>query len=154
MFDLGSLSLSVIAGAIGGGLGGLFGALVGQFFRTPKTRSTVAMVFVAAGIANSNPVIVPLLDSQFGAPVRGGEFDSVYEAQVLPALKDFPALQRIFREHPDVEVRFREKAREAYTKGGAKELAEESPAIGATVLASAFGGYLPRARGEDLIAFA
>src|SRR6185436_16141574 len=61
---------------------------------------------------------------------------------------------RVFRDYPDVEAQFRARARAAYEKGGSKELVEQAGAIGATVLATAFASYMPRARGEDLILFA
>lgn len=80
-------------------------------------------------------------------------FDTVFKFKFLPEVKKIPALDRIFRDHPEVEAQFRTQARAAYEAGGPKELLEQAGTIGAAVLANAFASYMPRARAEDLMLF-
>jgi hypothetical protein len=146
--------VAIIAGAIGGGVGGLVGSLLGFPFKSPQVRRVLAVAFVTAGIGISQPIIKPLVDGQIGTSIRANQFDTTYENEVLPAVKKVPALERIFRDHPETAANFRAKARQSYEKGGAQQLLNDAPSIGAEVLAAAFISYMPRARTQDLILFA
>jgi hypothetical protein len=146
--------ISIIAAAIGGGIGGALGGLLATIVKAPNVRIALVAGLASVGAVLANPVIRPYVDASIGTSVRGNQFEATYENEVLPEIKKIPALERIFREHPDVEAKFRTKAKEIYEAGGAKALVEQSSAIGALVLGDAFVGYMPRARKEDLIFFA
>jgi hypothetical protein len=149
-FDL----ISILAAATGGALGGGLGALLAHLLKAPQWRAALIAGFVAAGAVLGNILAKPDLDTPASAPVRADQFDAIYDREVLPEIKKIAALARIFREHPEVEARFRAKTKEIYDAGGRTALAEQSTSIGALVLGDAFASYMPRARAEDLILFA
>src|SRR5260221_643500 len=114
--------VSIIAAAIGGGAGAALGAFLTSIFKAPRLRVALVAGLTAAGAALSHTVITPVIEQFAGPTLRAGQFDTTYQAEVAPALKKIPALERIFREHPDMEAQFREKARQAYEAGGANGL--------------------------------
>src|SRR5689334_21698296 len=93
-------------------------------FSSTFTRAIAAVIFVTAAM-----VVSADLARAADAPNGQQSFDTVYQFQLLPVIKKTPSLERIFRDHPDVEANFRARARAAYEKGGVPELLEQSPAI-------------------------
>ena len=149
-FDL----ISIIAAAIGGGGGALLGGLLASLTKAKGARVALVAGFAAVGGSLINPLVKPQIEAYLGPQLRGEQFDATYNSEFLPELKKIPAFARIFRDHPEVEKRLREKARDAYSSGGPKGLAEAATAIGASVIGESLAWYLPRARGQDLIFFA
>lgn len=147
-----SIIAAGIAGAAGALLGGLLGALLPESAKNLRIILVVALAVSAPTFAK--PYIEPYVETQLGPTLRAGQFEAVFESELVPAFKKIPALERIFRDFPDTEKKFRDKAREAYEAGGAKGLVEASGGIGAEVLGEAFMTYMPRARREDLMLFA
>jgi hypothetical protein len=146
--------VSIISAAIAGGIGGAIGGLIGSMFSN-KTVSTAAVVVLAViGGAVGKQFVQPHVETYLGPSLRGSQFDSLYESQIKTEIKTIPALERIFKDDPSVEQRFKDKARAAYESGGAKGLLEASGGIGAQVIGEAMGRYLPRARALDLLLFA
>lgn len=148
--DFVSIIAAGIAGAIGGGLGGA----IATMFSNKNTRSTVVLVLAVAGGVIGQRFVKPYVEAYIGPSLRAGEFDRLYASQLAPEIKKIPALERIFRDDPAVEKRFKEKARAAYEAGGASGLSEAASGIGAEVLSGAMVRYLPRSRTQDLIQFA
>jgi len=146
--------VAIIAAGIGGGIGGGLGGLVGRMFSSNGVRIALVVGLALLGANLAKPVIQPQVEAYLGPSLRGSQFDSLYESQIKAEIKKIPALARIFKDDPTVEQRFKDKARVAYEKGGAKELLESSGGIGAEVIGEAMGRYLPRARAQDLMLFA
>jgi hypothetical protein len=146
--------VSIISAGIAGGAGGALGAVLGSLFQSNSIRTGLIVVLALVGGNLGKPLAEPYVETYFGAALRSSQFDSLYQSQIKTEFKKVPALERIFKDDPAVEQRFKEKARAAYEKGGAKELLEASSGIGAEVIGEALGRYLPRARAQDLILFA
>src|SRR4051794_11058017 len=104
--------ISIIAAGIAGGIGGALGGLLGLLTTSRQARLLLVVVPAVAGSQILKPLIVPVVEQFAGTSVRGGQFEATYENEVLPEIKKIPALERIFREHPDVEAKFRAKAKE------------------------------------------
>lgn len=113
-------------------------------------RTALIALSAAASIAFADVAVRP---AALAAPAETEQFDTVFKFQFLPEIKKIPSLERIFRDHPEIEAQFRAAARAAYERGGSKGLLEDAGTIGATVLGNAFASYMPRARGEDLMLF-
>lgn len=145
--------VSIISAAIGGALGGALGAGIGSFFKAQNIKIGIVVALALIGGRALMPLIEPQVEAALGTTVRGNQFEATYDNEVVPELKKIPALNRMFKDDPAVEKAFRDKARVSYEKGGAKQLLEDAPGIGAATLGEGFMKYLPRARGEDLIAF-
>lgn len=145
--------VSIIAAAIGGAVGGGLGALIGSFFTNQNVRIGVVVALALIGARLATPLVQPQVEAALGTTVRGSQFEATYQSEVSPELKKIPALERMFRDYPETEKAFREKARLSFEKGGANQLVEDAPAIGAATLGDGFLKYLPRARGQDLILF-
>lgn len=150
--DLVSIVTAALAGAAGGAIGALVASILPEAAR--NLRTVIIVAFIVALPALGKPVLAPYVEQYAGTWLRSGQFDTLYASEVRTELAKFPALERIFREHPETERRFREAARKVYEEGGAKRLLEQAPAIGADTLSDAILLYIPRARGEDLVRFA
>lgn len=146
--------VSIISAGIAGGLGGALGAIVGSFFSNKSVRTAAIVALAVAGGNLGKQFVQPQVEKLLGPSLRADEFDTVYAQQIVPEFKKVPALERIFRDDPAVEQRFKEKARAAYEAGGAHGLNEAASGIGAEVLSGAMVRYLPRSRTQDLIQFA
>lgn len=146
--------VSIISAGIAGGIGGGIGGLVGSMFSNKGVRTAVIVALAILGGNLGKPFVQPYVEASLGPSLRGSEFASLYESQIKTEMKKIPALVRIFKDDPSVEQRFKDKARAAYEKGGAKELVEAANGIGAEVIGEAMGRYLPRARTQDLLLFA
>lgn len=148
--------VALVTAAIAGAIGGLIGALIAR--QVPEARANLRIAIIVAGVVVlpvlARPFLAPQVEQVAGSWLRTSQFDTLYDTEVLAELKKMPAYERIFREHPEIEKKFRAAARKAYQAGGAKALLQRAPAIGAEVLSDSLMLYLPRARGEDLILFA
>lgn len=148
--------VALVTAAIAGAIGGLVGALIAR--RVPEARANLRIAIIVTGMVAlpviARPFLSPWVEQIAGNWLRTSQFDTLYDTEVLAGLKKMPAYERIFREHPDIETKFRAAARKAYESGGARALVDRAPTIGAEVLSDALMLYLPRARGEDLILFA
>jgi hypothetical protein len=146
--------VSIISAGIAGGAGGALGAILGSLFQNNSIRTALVVALAVICGNLGKPLVEPHVETYLGASLRGGQFDSLYESQIKAEITKIPALERIFKDDPTVEQRFKDKARAAYEKGGAKELLESASGIGAEIIGEALGRYLPRARAQDLILFA
>ena len=148
--------VALVTAATAGVIGGLIGALIAR--QLPAARKNLRVAIIVAGVVIppviARPFLAPWVEQVAGSWLRTSQFDVLYDTEVLAGLRKMPAYERIFREHPDIEKKFRAAARKAYQAGGAKGLVERAPAIGADVLSDSLMLYLPRARREDLILFA
>lgn len=150
--DLVSIVTAGLAGAAGGAIGALIASMLPETAKGLRTAIIVALI-VALPLLGK-PLLTPYVEQYAGTWLRSGQFDTLYESEVRSELAKIPALERIFRDHPETERRFREAARKAFEEGGAKQLLEQAPSIGANTLSDAIMLYIPRARGEDLVQFA
>jgi hypothetical protein len=146
--------VSIISAGIAGGIGGALGGLIASMFSNKSIGTAAVVALAVVGGSLGKPLVQPYVETYLGPSLRGSQFDSLYESQIKAEIGKIPALQRIFKDDPTVEQRFKDKARAAYERGGAKELLEASGGIGAQVIGEAMGHYLPRARAQDLMLFA
>lgn len=148
--------VSIVTAGLAGAAGGAIGALLASFLpeSAKGLRTAIIVAFMVALPTLAKPALTPYVEQYAGAWLRSGQFDALYESELKAGLRKIPALERVFRDYPDTEKRFREAARKAYEEGGASELLEQAPAIGASTLSDAIILYIPRARGEDLVQFA
>jgi hypothetical protein len=148
--------VSIVTAALAGAAGGAIGALIAS--RLPETakglRAAVIVGFIVALPVLARPALAPHVEQYAGTWLRAGQFEALYDTEVTAELKKIPAIERLFRDYPETGKRFREQARKAYEAGGARNLLETAPAIGADALGDALMLYMPKARGEDLILFA
>lgn len=150
--DLVSIVTAALAGAAGGAIGALIASMLPE---TAKGLRTIVIVgFIVALPTLAKPALTPYVEQYAGTWLRAGQFDALYDTEVTAELRKIPAIERLFRDYPETGKRFREQARKAYEAGGAKNLLETAPTIGADALGDALMLYMPKARGEDLILFA
>lgn len=148
--------VALVTAAIAGALGGLVGALIAGRMADQKTmiRTAIIVACISGFSIIGRPLLEPYVERIAGPWMRTSQFDVLYGSEMEASLKKIPAFERIFREHPDVEKRFREAARKAFEQGGAPNLRAKASSIGSDVLGDALLLYLPRARAEDLVLFA
>jgi hypothetical protein len=148
--------VALVTAAIAGALGGLVGALIAG--KVAQKNTMIRTAIIIAGITGfsvmGRPILAPYVEHIAGPWMRTSQFDALYGSEIEASLKKVPAFERIFREHPDVEKKFRDAARKAFEQGGAPNLRAKASSIGSDVLGDALLLYLPGARAEDLVLFA
>lgn len=146
--------VAIVAAAIAGGVGGAIGGLLGGLTKNSTLRGILIIVPTILGARLATPFIQPEVEKVIGPSMRGPQFDAVYETDIRPGLMKMPAYVRVFKDHREVEVAFKEELRKAFLAGGAKGMNEAAVAIGTRVLGDVMIRYVPFARDEDLIEFA
>lgn len=146
-------SVSIITFVIAAVVGGLIGGAVAAVLPKHNLRFAAIPVGIVLGLlvgflfAGSGP------DTTTPAQ-RAETFEDVYASEIKGELGKAAFFERVFKDKPEIETRFKAELKAAYTAGGKAKLEEAISTASAKIGAEVAPAYFPRARDESLIGFA
>ncbi len=144
----------IIMAAIGGGIGAALGAALAHLLGLRNRASLIAVIFLVLGASLGGRLGPVLLGDTLGRELRSATGQTAQVEKELDALESQPIFAAIFKENPQAKEEIRQRLLDAFERGGMDGLLQESVVIGQTYGGSVLVRYVPRARPDDLMAFA
>lgn len=144
-----SIIIVVIAAVVGGLAGGAVAAVLPKhdwrFAAIPAgvvIGLLLGFLFAGSGVDTTTPA------------QRAETFDDVYASEIKGELGKAAFFERVFKDKPEIEARFKAELKAAYTTGGKAKMKEALTSASAKIGAEVAPAYFPRARDESLVSFA